>query len=82
VIRLKHATSDRFQHAGTKVGMVLTALHYIGKEGLSAQVVSKIASALSSEELNKLQACKIPEWMRSALSLIAKVNPEKSWPTC
>lgn len=67
VICLKHATSDRLQHAGTKVGMVLTALHYLGKEEMSAQVVSKITNALSSEELNKLQACKMPKWMQSAL---------------
>lgn len=72
VVRLKHVSSNRLQHAGTKVGMVLVALHYIGKEGLSALLISKITRALSSEELNKLRACKMPEWMRSALSLAAK----------
>jgi len=72
VVRLKHASKDRLQHAGTKVGLALTALHYIGKEGLSAKVVSKITNTLSSEELNKLWACKMPEWMRSALSLATK----------
>lgn len=72
VIRLRHVSSDRLQHASTKVGMVLTALYYIGKEGLSKQVISKITSALSSEELIKLRACKMPKWMRSALTLAAK----------
>lgn len=72
VVRLKHASKDRLQYAGTKVGVALTALYYIGKEGLSAEVVSKITNALSSEELNKLLGCKMPEWMRSALSLAAK----------
>lgn len=84
VVRLKHVSSNRLQHAGTKVGMVLIALHYIGKQGLSAQVVSKITSALSSEELDKLRACKMPEWMRSALSLAAKeterLSPTSTYP--
>ena len=72
VVRLQHVSKDRLQHAGTKVGVALTALHYIGKEGVSAKVVSKIVNALSSEELIKLRACKMPEWMRSALSHAAK----------
>lgn len=70
VVRLQHVSKDRLQHAGTKVGVALTALHYIGKEGVSAKVVSKIVNALSSEELIKLRACKMPEWMRSTLSLV------------
>lgn len=71
VVRLRHASRQRLQQAGTKVGLALVALHYIGKEGLSTEVVSKITNALSSEELIKLRACKMPEWMRSALSLAA-----------
>lgn len=72
VVRLRHASSDRLQHAGTKVGMVLSALHYLGKEGLSTQVVSKITNAISGEELLKLRACRMPSWMRSALALVAE----------
>ncbi|HHX6621091.1 TPA: DUF6088 family protein [Pseudomonas aeruginosa] len=70
VVRLRHASSDRLQHAGTKVGMVLSALHYLGKEGVSTQVVSKITNAMNGEELLKLRACRMPVWMRSALLLI------------
>ncbi len=70
VVRLRHASSDRLQHAGTKVGMVLSALHYLGKEGVSTQVVSRITNAMNGEELLKLRACRMPAWMRSALLLI------------
>ena len=35
-------------------------------------VASKVASSLSSEEFNKLMACKMPEWMRLALHSAAK----------
>ncbi|MGL4317356.1 MAG: DUF6088 family protein [Pseudomonas sp.] len=75
VVRLRHASMQRLQQAGTKVGVALTALHYLGKEGLIEQAILKIASSLSGEELNKLMACKMPEWMRSALVSAAK-EPE------
>ena len=72
VVRLQHVPKDRLQQAGTKVGVALTALHYIGKEGLSPKVIFKIVSTLSNEELMKLKACKMPEWMRMALSEAVK----------
>lgn len=72
VVRLRHASRQRLQHAGTQVGAALIALLYLGKEGLTEQAVRKIASSLSVEEFNKLMACKMPEWMRSALAGSAK----------
>jgi RNA-binding protein YhbY len=74
VVRLQHVSRDRLQHAGTNVGMALTALYYIGKEGLSAKVVSKITNALSHDERIKLLACRMPEWMRSTLVHVAGEN--------
>lgn len=74
VVRLKHVSTDRLQHAGTKVGMALTALYYIGKVGLSIQVVSKITNALSGDELIELRSCRMPEWMRSALVLVTQAT--------
>lgn len=74
LVRLQHVSKDRLQQAGTKVGLAFTALHYIGKKGLSPKVVSKIINALSSEELIKLRACKMPEWMRRALNLVSTEN--------
>lgn len=67
VVRLRHASRQRLQYAGTQVGVALTALLYIGKEGLTEDVLSKVVNSLSAEELNKLVACKIPKWMLSAL---------------
>ncbi len=72
VVRLRHASRQRLQQAGTKVGTALTALLYLGKEGLTEQAKNKIASSLSAEEFNKLMACKMPEWMRSALVAYVK----------
>lgn len=67
VVCLRHVSRDRLQHAGTKVGTVLTALHYIGKKGLSSQIVFKIVNAMSHDELIMLRACRMPLWMRSAV---------------
>jgi len=74
VVRLRHASPERLQQAGTKVGAALIALMYLGKEGLTKQAVSKIANSLSAEEFKKLLACKMPEWMRSVLTDFSKEN--------
>jgi RNA-binding protein YhbY len=68
VVRLRHASRQRLQQAGTQVGIALTAVLYIGKEGLTEHAISKIASSLSAEEFNKFMACKMPQWMRSAFA--------------
>lgn len=41
VVRLNHVSSDRLQHAGNKVGLALTALYYLGKEGACPHALSK-----------------------------------------
>ncbi|MHB2080407.1 DUF6088 family protein [Pseudomonas asiatica] len=68
VVRLRHVSRLRLQQAGTQVGVVLTALFYLGKGGLTELELSKIANSLSVEEFNKLMACDMPDWMRSALT--------------
>jgi hypothetical protein len=75
VIRLRHVSNARLQYAGTKVGTALSALYYLGKEGLSAQIVCSITSSMSSGELHKLKACRMPVWMRSALLFVVEAEP-------
>ncbi|AMN80582.1 DUF6088 family protein [Pseudomonas azotoformans] len=70
--RLRHSSWQRLQHAGTPVGLVLTALFYLGKEGVTEQFTSKILSSLSAEEFSKLMACKMPRWIRKVLTGFAK----------
>ncbi|RON16796.1 DUF6088 family protein [Pseudomonas frederiksbergensis] len=71
IFRLQHASKDRFQHVNTKVGVALTALHYIGKKALSSEVASHIQKTLSKDEFKTLQACQMPNWMRTALNLVS-----------
>lgn len=72
VVRLSHVSSDRLQHAGNKVGLALTALYYLGKDGACPQALSKIADTLSPYELATLLACRMPKWMRAALAPFAE----------
>lgn len=78
VVRLRHASRQRLQQAGTRIGTALTAFFYLGENGVNEQVASKIASSLSVEEFNKLMACKMPKWMRSVLAdYIENARPPK-----
>ncbi len=70
IFRLQHAPKDRFQHVNTKVGVALTALHYIGKKDLSFEVASHFQKTLSKDEFKMLQACHMPNWMRAVLTLV------------
>ncbi|WP_130901414.1 DUF6088 family protein [Pseudomonas sp. Sample_23] len=72
VVRLRHASQQRLQRAGTRIGTALTAFFYLGKNGVNEEVASKIANSLNDEEFNKLMECKMPKWMRSALSNCAR----------
>lgn len=72
VVRLRHASRERLQQAGTQAGIAFTALLYLGKEGITELTINTIAKSLSAEEFNKLTACKMPKWMRSALAGFAK----------
>lgn len=71
VVRLRHVSRDRLQHAGTSVGTVLTALHYIGKRGLSSQIVFTVVATLGRDEMITLRNCRMPQWMRSAVDKAA-----------
>ena len=67
VVRLKHVPRAWLQHAGTKVGIGLIALHYLGKVEVSGYVVSQIVKSLDREEFNTLLNCRMPAWMRAQL---------------
>ena len=66
-IRLVHAAPMAMQCAGTKVGMAISALLYLGKGGITPEDVAVVIKALSPEEMNKLLACRMPKWMRMVL---------------
>jgi len=78
VVRLRHASPQRLQQAGTQAGLALTASFYLGKAGLTPLAIRKIVNSLSAEEFNRLMACEMPRWMRSALNSSAAVDAQRS----
>ena len=47
--------------------MALSALWYLGKEDVNAEVVGRIREGLSEEEFEKLRSSRMPAWMASAI---------------
>lgn len=68
VVHLRHVSKDRLQHAGTPAGLALSALYYLGKEGVTQKTVRAITSRLPMEQLKKLFNSKMPAWMKQALA--------------
>lgn len=64
---LVHAPPMALQYPGTKVGMAVSAMFYLGKAGWDTSCASVIKQALSSQELATLMTCKMPKWMRAVL---------------
>ncbi|WP_394375907.1 DUF6088 family protein [Stutzerimonas frequens] len=76
-VRLIHAPPFVMQHAGTEVGTALSALFYLGKEGVTPGYVTAIRNALTPADQITLMTCNMPRWMRTALelSLAAEASP-------
>lgn len=68
-IRLVHAAPMVMQCAGTKVGMAISALFYLGKGGATQESIAAIRAELSPGELATLLGCNMPKWMRVALTV-------------
>jgi len=55
-VRLIHAAPMVMQHAGTEVGVAISALFYLGKDGSTPNCVAVIKKALRPEDLTTLIA--------------------------
>lgn len=72
VLRLQHVSPKQLQHAGTRLGIVVSALFYLDKNELTARVLKKVLSQLSVEEIRLLCRCSMPDWMRRKVLDAAK----------
>lgn len=68
-VKLHHVSPRKLISPGTKVGLAVSALWYLGKEQVTVEVLSVIKSKLSPEEYAALReaAPKMPGWMADAL---------------
>ncbi|MBD0679915.1 DUF6088 family protein [Pseudomonas sp. PSB11] len=67
LVHLLHVSPQKLQHAGTKAGLALCALFYLGKKGMNGAVIASIKAKMSSSEFKKLTNSEIPVWMQVAL---------------
>jgi hypothetical protein len=66
-VQLLHVSSRKLQHAGTNVGLALSALFYTGKKGVDQIVIYRIRAKMTPSEFEQLADSDIPNWMRVAL---------------
>lgn len=65
---LKHVSSKKLVFAGTKVGLAISALWFLGKEHINAKAIETIQSYLSQSEKKSLHSAipSMPGWMSKA----------------
>lgn len=73
VIRLKHVPSTRMAGAGTRAGMVIQALRYLGR-GMGPDVVQRLAPQLSPDDRRTLakSISAVPGWAQPAVRMLAQ----------
>lgn len=69
MVQLQHVSPRKLIAPGTKVGLVASALWYLGKEQVNATVFATVRSKLTTEEFEDLKeaSTKMPIWMADAL---------------
>ena len=68
-VKMIHTSNwRRLQFAGEMTGLALSALWYLGKKNVNAEVISKIKSGLSAEDFETLRSGDLPAWMATALN--------------
>lgn len=66
-VKLIHASKRKLQLAGKKSGMALSALWYIGKEGIRENTLEQVCSKLEQNEFTELLEADKPAWLANAL---------------
>jgi hypothetical protein len=76
MIRLRRTTPKNMATAGRISGLVIQALRYLGKEGVTSQHIATLHRSLSADDRRQLLKDKIyaPTWMHQYFIKIAKEN--------
>lgn len=64
---VRTANQRLLQHAGTKVGLAISALFYLGKNEVTAQTIQAIKQKLTAEEFHLLAQSKLPAWLKTLI---------------
>lgn len=64
-----HTSNQRkLQYAGTKIGLAISALWYLGRNLVTPSVIFTLKSYLSTEEFSMLKNANLTNWMYNAIS--------------
>ncbi len=76
IVELKHAPAGQLYGAGTRAGMAVQALRYLGPGGVDAHVVRKIGSQLDARDKRILKrgARQVADWMRPVVNSVAELD--------
>lgn len=76
-IYLRNAAAKNLAGAGTPTGLVFQALRYVGKDGIDASALKKIAKHLTADDLEDLvkHSQHAPDWMKPVARDIAQLAP-------
>ena len=66
-VKLKHVSPRKLRLSGTRPGLALSTLWYLGKESVNTEVLRAIRNGLSAEEFEMLKNTDMPTWMSDAL---------------
>ena len=67
-VELKHANHRKLQLAGTRAGLALVALRFLGSWEVTNEIVASIKATLTGDEYQLLVNADIPTWMAKALN--------------
>lgn len=71
-VKLRHASQRKLHLAGKRPGLALSALWYLGKNNVNANVVNAIREGLTAKEFETLKHTDMPAWMEVALERYGK----------
>ena len=68
IFKLKHVSPKKLAFAGTKVGLAISVLWFLGKEHINTEVIETILRHLNPSEIESLKSAiaSMPGWMSQA----------------
>lgn len=68
-VHMIHTSNQRkLQYAGTKIGLAISALWYLGRNLVTPSVISTLKSYLSNEEFTTLRNANLTNWMYDVIN--------------
>lgn len=68
-VQMIHTSNQRkLQYAGTKIGLAISALWYLGRNLVTPSVISTLKSYLSTEEFTTLRNANLTNWMYNVIN--------------